>query len=113
MERRTDQQKETNGLTGEIMTRKYASIVLTRICLLGLGVTAAAQGRGEIVVTLPFEFVASGKTLPAGRYTLSRVSDDKFDGLILSSYENRTSVFVPPIEGDSAPSVKPNIIVVI
>ncbi len=41
------------------MKKKYASILLTLICLLGLGVTAAAQGRGEIVVTLPFEFVAT------------------------------------------------------
>jgi len=109
LERRTDQQQEPKRLTGEIMKKKYASILLTLICLLGLGVTAAAQGRGEIVVTLPFEFVASGKTLPAGRYTLSRVSDDKFDGLILSSYENRTSVFVHPIEVESAPADKPNV----
>src|SRR5260370_12646065 len=109
LERRTDQQQEPKRLTGEIMKKKYASILLTLICLLGLGVTAAAQGRGEIVVTLPFEFVASGKTLPAGRYTLSRVSDDKFDGLILSSYQNRTSVFVHPIEAESAPADKPHL----
>lgn len=89
--------------------KKYASILLTFIGLLGLGVTAKAEIRGEIVVTLPFEFVVSGKTLPAGTYTVSRLSDDKFGGLILSSYENHTSVFVHPIEIESASADKPQV----
>jgi hypothetical protein len=109
LERRTDQQREPKRLTGEIMKKKYACILLTLVGLLGLGVAAKAQIRGEIVVTLPFEFVVSGKTLPAGTYTLSRFSDDKFEGLILSSYENRTSVFVHPIEIESAHADKPSV----
>src|SRR5258708_15989262 len=98
LERRTDQQQEPKRLTGEIMKKKYASILLTLICLLGLGVTAAAQGRAEIVVTLPFEFVASGKTLPAGRYTPSRVSDDKFHALLLTIYKNLPILLFHPIQ---------------
>jgi len=47
------------------MKKKYASILAAIICFLALGVAAKAQIRGEIVVTLPFEFVVSGKTLPA------------------------------------------------
>ncbi len=54
------------------MNKMYACILLTLVGLLGLGVAAKAQIRGQIVVTLPFEFVVSGKTLPAGTYTLSR-----------------------------------------
>ena len=42
------------------MKKKYASILFTFICLLGVGVAAQAQIRGEIVVTLPFEFVQDG-----------------------------------------------------
>jgi hypothetical protein len=107
------------------MKKKYASILLTLICVLGLGVATKAQTRGQIVetqpfdlmvsgpdqivVTLPFEFVVSGKTLPAGKYTVIRFSDDKSDGLILSSYENRTSVIVHPIEIESARADKPNV----
>src|SRR5258708_20732815 len=102
LDRRTDQQREPKRLTGEIMKKKYANILLTLICLLGLGVAAEAQIRGEIIVTLPFEFVVSGKTLPAGTYTLSRFSDDKFDGLIPSSHENRPGLFVHPIATASA-----------
>jgi len=89
--------------------KKYATILVTIICFLGLGVAAKAQTRNEIVVTLPFEFVVSGKTLPAGTYTVSRFADDKFEGLILSSYENRTSVFVHPVEIESASGDKPQL----
>jgi len=55
-----------------MIVKKYANFLLTLICLLGLGSAANAQGRGQIVVELPFEFVVSGKTLPAGTYTVSR-----------------------------------------
>ena len=86
--------------------KKYASILFTLICLLGVGVAAQAQIRSEIVVTLPFEFVISGKTLPAGTYTVSRFSDDKNDGVILSNRESGKSVFVHPIETEDTSADK-------
>ena len=90
------------------MKRKYASILLTLIGVLGLGVAAQAQ-TGKVVVDLPFEFVASGKTLPAGTYTLSPVSDNAVDGLILSSYENHISLIVRPIETEKVAAEKPTV----
>jgi hypothetical protein len=91
------------------MKKRYASILLTLICVLGLGVAAKAQYRGEVVVTIPFEFVAGGKTLPAGTYRVSRISEDKSVGLVFSSYENRSNVFVHPVEIESARSDKPGV----
>ena len=91
------------------MKMQYLRILLALVCFAGLAVASKAQTRRELVVTLPFDFVASGKTLPAGNYTVSRLSDDKFGGLILSSYENRVSVFVHPIEVESARADKPNV----
>ena len=73
--------------------------------------SARAEIRGEIVVTVPFDFVAGGKNLPAGTYTVSRFSDDKPDGLILSSYENHVVIVYPTMVGDAAadkPSVSFN-----
>jgi hypothetical protein len=70
---------------------------------------AAAQIRGEIRVTLPFEFVVDGKTLPAGTYTVSRFANDKYEGLILANYEGRTSVFIHPVEIESASADKPQV----
>jgi len=89
--------------------KKYASILFTLICLLGVGVAAQAQIRSEIVVTLPFEFVISGKTLPAGTYTVSRFSDDKNGGVILSNRETGKSVFVHPIEAEDIYAEKPQV----
>jgi hypothetical protein len=88
------------------MKKRFASILLTLIGVLGLGMVAKANSRSEIAVTLPFEFVAGGKTLPAGTYTLRDVSDDPADGLILNSYENRASVIVHPIEIEKASANK-------
>src|SRR6266852_9604886 len=100
---------EPKRLKGEIVKKKYATILVTIICFLGLGVAAKAQTRNEIVVTLPFEFVISGKTLPAGTYTVSRFSDDKFDGVILSNRESGKSVFVHPTEVENTSADKPQV----
>jgi hypothetical protein len=87
------------------MKKKFASILLTLTCFLGLGVAARATTRVETVVTLPFEFVVSGKTFPAGTYKLSRVSDDKLGGLVFGN--DRASAFVNAITVASASSDKP------
>ena len=89
------------------MNKKFASILLTLTCSLGLGVAARATTRVETVVTLPFEFVVSGKTLPAGTYKVSQIFDDKLEGLLLSN--DHTSVFVYPITVGSASSDEPQL----
>jgi len=87
----------------------YARILVATIGLLGMGMAAHAEVCGQLVVTLPFDFVAGGKTLPAGTYTVSTFTDDKYDGLLLSNYDARASVFVRPSEIDSAASSKPEV----
>ena len=91
------------------MKRKFTVILLALIGFLGMSSVAAAQIRGEIRVTLPFEFVVDGKTLPAGTYTVSRFANDKYEGLILANYESRTSVFIHPVEIESASADKPQV----
>ena len=91
------------------MKMKFASVLLTVICLLGMSAAARADIRGQIRVTLPFEFVVDGETLPAGTYTLSTFSDDKFDGLILSNHDHRIGVFVHPVEIEGASADKPQV----
>lgn len=76
------------------MKKHYASILLTLASLIGLGVSAVGQEKPEIVVNVPFDFVAGDRTLPAGKYTVSRVSDSRLGALSFSSYETRTGVFV-------------------
>jgi len=91
------------------MNKQYLRILLAVVCFAGMSVIAAAQGRDQIVVTLPFAAVAGGQILPAGRYLVSRVSDDKLEGLILSSYENHISVIVHPIDIEDASEDHPQV----
>jgi len=85
-----------------MMKKLCLRIAVALVSFAGLGITAKAQVVDQIVVTIPFEFVVAGKTLPAGTYRVNRVSDDKREGLIFSSVENRASAIVHPIEVKSA-----------
>jgi hypothetical protein len=91
------------------MKNQYLRILIAVLCFAGMGITAAAQGRDLIVVTLPFPSVASGKMLPAGKYIVSRVSDDKLEGLILSSYDTHASIIVHPIDVEDASEDNPQV----
>jgi hypothetical protein len=91
---------------GEMMKKLCLRIAVALVSFAGLGITAKAQVVDQILVTIPFEFVAAGKTLPAGTYRVNRVSDDRWAGLILSSFENRASAIVLPNEVESAPAEK-------
>jgi len=78
------------------MKKQYLRILLAAAGFAGLGITAKAQVLDQVVVTIPFEFVVAGKTLPAGTYRTNRISNDKYEGLILSSVENHVSVILHP-----------------
>ena len=70
--------------------------------LLGLaafGATVKASVADQVVVTIPFEFVAAGKTLPAGTYRIDRLFWDRPSALVLNGLDSRaSSVFVFPTE---------------
>ena len=68
---------------------------------------AHAEVRGEIAVTLPFDFVAGGTGLPAGTYTVSSLSLNKYGGLLLFNYDARASVFVRATEVHNAGPTNP------
>jgi hypothetical protein len=82
------------------MKKHYASILLTLVCVVGFAVGAHGQQKSEVVVTVPYEFVANGKTLPAGTYTIGRIWDDRLGALSISSRESRAGVVVKATEFD-------------
>ena len=88
------------------MKKLCLRIAVALVSFAGLGVTAKAQVVDQVVVTIPFQFVVAGKTLPAGTYHVNRVSDDKWEGLIFSNGKNRASTFVHPIEVESTHEVE-------
>ena len=56
------------------MKKVYLTAVLILTGLWGMSINAHAQEVDAVVVSVPFEFVAGGATLPAGQYRVSRVS---------------------------------------
>ena len=84
------------------MNRQYSTVVLTLICLLGLGLSARAQDEGRVVVNVPFDFVAGGATFPAATYSVSRLSSETSPTLVIRGQEN--SAFLLPIVFDDAAS---------
>jgi hypothetical protein len=79
---------------GEIMRKQYMRFLIALIGVASLGVAAKAQGADQIVVKIPYEFVAAGKTLPAGNYTVRRVSDLNEGALVLNNSDNHESIIV-------------------
>jgi hypothetical protein len=93
------------------MKKHYLKIVLALVGFAGLSGVARAQAQSypEIVVNLPFDFVASGKTLPSGTYAVRRLSDDQFGALLLTNRAKHVSVLVHPIEVESVSAGKPTV----
>ena len=89
--------------------KKRVRILVAVTFLLGLSVAANAEIRGAVVVTLPFEFVVSGTTLPAGTYTVNRLSEQPFDVLMLTSTDKSRSIFVRHIEMEDASDSNPKL----
>ena len=82
------------------MKKSYLTVVLTLTCLLGLGISASAQDTSNIVANVPFEFVAGGKTLPAGTYSVGSVFPESDLTLIISSHDK--GEFLLPVVFDGA-----------
>jgi hypothetical protein len=88
------------------MKTSHFTALLTLSCLLGLGISARAQDTKGVRVNVPFEFVAGGATLPAGTYTVGRVSLEPFSGIAITSYGHGALVLPIAIEGASAEQPK-------
>lgn len=91
------------------MKKHYVRILSAFFGLAAFAFTAKGQTPDQLVVTIPYEFVVAGKTLPAGSYRINRV-DKNERLLVISSFENRAGVLVQPIEvvdktGTEKPSV--------
>ena len=85
------------------MNKSYLIAVCMLTCLLGIGVSARAQSADAVIVSVPFEFVAGGATLPAGEYRVSRLDPGENQELFISGY-NKGGTFLLPLafEGGSA-----------
>jgi hypothetical protein len=88
------------------MNKSYLTVVLTLACLFGLGINAHAQD-AEVSVKVPFEFVAGGQILPAGKYIVGRVAADPHSGITIRSYDNVALML--PMVVDGTPAEQPKL----
>ena len=84
------------------MKKSYFTALLMLTCLLGVGVIARAQSADAVVVSVPFEFVAGGATLPAGEYRVGRVNPGVNRELAISGYSKGTAFLLPLAFDDRA-----------
>ena len=90
------------------MKKIYVAAVGMLMCVLGVGVSARAQDADAVVVSVPFEFVAGGATLPAGKYRVSRVNPGANRELAISG-RNKGNAFLLPLAFDNGPSNEPTL----
>lgn len=90
------------------MKKSYLAAVLMLTCLLAVGVSARAQSADAVVVSVPFEFVAGGATLPAGEYRIDRVNPGVNRELAIRGY-NKGSAFLLPLAFDNGSADQPTL----
>ena len=89
------------------MKKLYLPIALVLLSLAAWGTAANAQDIDQVIVTVPFQFVVAGVTLPAGTYHVNRVADDPHEGLWLTCRENHSTAVVIPADVESVSEEKP------
>ena len=86
----------------------HITALLVFACLIGLNVGTRAQDVDGVVVTVPFDFVAGGATLPAGQYRINRVNPGVNRELLIHSYSNG-GAFVLPVVFDGVLTDQPTL----
>jgi hypothetical protein len=87
-----------------MIRKNYFRIVFALIGVAASGMVARGSIVDQLQINVPFEFVVSGKTLPAGNYTVNRSSQLIGGPLVLSSIENRASAFALPVQHENIES---------
>ena len=86
------------------MKKQISRALLGLVAALALAVAVNAQVLGAIVINVPFDFVAGGKQLPAGRYNVRRVRSDSETSLLIRSEDGRSTAIVLTQQGEANPS---------
>ena len=90
------------------MRKSYLTGALMLTCLLGVGISAKAQDADAVVVSVPFEFVAGGATLPAGEYRINRANPGVTRELAIRGY-GKGGAFLSPLAFDDVANDMPTL----
>ena len=89
------------------MKRNYVRMFVVSF---GAAVLAAAShaDSDRLVVDVPYDFVVNGKTLPAGKYNVSRSTDNNPRILSISGVDNHASAVALSIDMEDRKSTRLN-----
>ena len=85
------------------MKKSFLRLLLVLAGFAGVAASAKAQDPDQMLVKIPFSFVAAGQTLPAGEYKISRLLYEEPRILLLVNLENRSSLVMLRPESQEAP----------
>ena len=71
------------------MNKLFVRLLLVLAAFASITIPAKAQAIDQLLVKVPFPFVAAGQTFPAGEYKISRLRDETPRILLLTNLENR------------------------
>jgi hypothetical protein len=91
------------------MKRNYFRLFVVSLFVASFGVAAQAGEPDRLLVNIPYDFVVSGKTLPAGAYHVSRFSEGDLHELAIRSVETGSTVIALSSEIKSVSSNQPKV----
>ena len=80
---------------------KFAIALVIALASLASSVKAFADSQDTTVTTVPFDFVVGSKTLPAGKYSINRISDNPRGPLLIRSTDGSTAALFLPTTSES------------
>jgi hypothetical protein len=80
---------------------KFVITLVIALASLGSSVTAFANSQDTTVTTVPFDFVVGNRTLSAGKYSISRISDNPQGPLLIRSTDGSTAAMLLPTTSES------------
>jgi len=81
------------------MNKSCFTVALAVMCILGLSTQSHASKADALIVTVPFDFVASTATMPAGTYTVQSLFDEAHSGVVFRGGAAAAVVLPTAIEG--------------
>ena len=91
------------------MKLNYFRMLVVSLFVASIGVAAQAGEPDLLLVNIPYDFVVSGKTLPAGAYRVSRLSDSDPHQIAVSSVDSGSTVLTLSAEVQYTSRFQPKI----
>jgi hypothetical protein len=91
------------------MKKYLAGMFAVVFSMAAFAMAAPAATSDQLLVTIPYDFVVGGKTLPAGTYRVSRVSTTDLGTLLLKNVDNRAGVLLNASEWEDVRADKPEL----